>query len=144
MALVNPQLSPEAPNTRAWRAAEIPAANGQASAMGLARLYGALANGGELDGVRLMKPETIGRMTTAATSDGRKDMFLGFVDGWAMGMLLNKPGVYGAIPRAFGHSGWAARSAAPIRMRALPSAMSATRWPRISSAIRARRDCARR
>jgi CubicO group peptidase (beta-lactamase class C family) len=37
-ALVNPQLDPEICNSRAWRAAEIPAANGQTSAQGLARV----------------------------------------------------------------------------------------------------------
>src|SRR5258707_9233091 len=35
MALTNPAQSPTAPNRRDWRAAEIPAANGQASALGL-------------------------------------------------------------------------------------------------------------
>lgn len=106
MALTNPQQNPEAPNMRAWRAAEIPAANGQASAMGLARLYAALANGGALGGARILSPATIARMTAPATSDGRADMFLGFVDAWGMGMALNKPGIYGPNPRAFGHSGW--------------------------------------
>lgn len=106
MALVNPQQDPEAPNTRAWRAAEIPAANGQASAAGLARLYAALANGGTLDGVKLLSREAVARMTAPATSGGRQDMFLGFADFWGMGMALNTPGIYGPNPRAFGHSGW--------------------------------------
>jgi CubicO group peptidase (beta-lactamase class C family) len=97
---------PNAPNTRTWREAEIPAANGQANAMGLARLYAALACGGTLDGVTLMSPETVARMTTPATSGGRQDMFLGFVDSWGMGMAINTPGIYGPNPRAFGHSGW--------------------------------------
>jgi CubicO group peptidase (beta-lactamase class C family) len=106
MAVVNPELEPLVANVRAWRAAEIPAANGQASALGLARMYAALANGGTLDGTRLLKPETIAKMTTPATRDGRKDMFLGFTDSWGMGMALNTPGIYGPNPRAFGHSGW--------------------------------------
>ena len=106
MALTNPQQNPEAPNMRAWRAAEIPAANGQASAMGLARLYAALAGGGALDGTRILSADAVARMTRPATSDGRADMFLGFVDGWAMGILLNKPGIYGTNPHALGHSGW--------------------------------------
>ena len=33
-------------------------------------------------------------------------MFLGFTDCWAMGVLLNTPGIYGPNPKAFGHSGW--------------------------------------
>lgn len=106
MALVNPQQDPEAPNRRAWRAAEIPAANGQASAMGLARLYAALANGGTLDGARLLAPQSIVTLATPVTGSGRQDMFLGFVDSWGMGMAINRPGIYGPNPRAFGHSGW--------------------------------------
>jgi CubicO group peptidase (beta-lactamase class C family) len=106
MALANPQQDPERPNARAWRAAEIPAANGQASAMGLARLYAALSNGGALDGTHILSPGSIARMTAPATTDGRADMFLGFKDSWGMGMALNTPGIYGANPRAFGHSGW--------------------------------------
>jgi CubicO group peptidase (beta-lactamase class C family) len=106
MALTNPQQNASAPNTRAWRAAEIPAANGQASAMGLARMYAALANGGSLDGLKLLSREGIARMTTPATSDGRQDMLLGFIDCWGMGMALNTLGIYGSNVRAFGHSGW--------------------------------------
>ncbi len=106
MALVNPQQDPTAPNRRDWRAAEIPAANGQASAMGLARLYAALVGGGALEGRRILSPDVVARMTTPATSDGRRDMFLGFVDGWGMGMALNRPGIYGPNAGAFGHSGW--------------------------------------
>jgi CubicO group peptidase (beta-lactamase class C family) len=62
-ALYNPPdlILPGTANSRAWRAAEIPAANGHATARALARLYGALARGGELDGVRVLSRETIDR-----------------------------------------------------------------------------------
>ena len=106
MALTNPTQSPAAANTRAWRAAEIPAANGHASAMGLARLYAALVGGGALEGKRILSSEGVARLTAPATGSGRKDMFLGFVDCWAMGVALNTPGLYGPNPRAYGHSGW--------------------------------------
>ncbi|HVN01494.1 MAG TPA: serine hydrolase domain-containing protein [Caulobacteraceae bacterium] len=106
MAVVNPQQDAEAPNRRAWRAAEIPAANGQASAGGLARLYAALVGGGALDGTRILSQEGVARLTTPAAPPGRTDMFLGFTDSWGMGMALNTPGIYGPNPRAFGHSGW--------------------------------------
>jgi CubicO group peptidase (beta-lactamase class C family) len=46
-------------NSREWRAAEIPAANGHGTADGVARLYAALARGGELDGVRVLQPDTV-------------------------------------------------------------------------------------
>jgi CubicO group peptidase (beta-lactamase class C family) len=58
-AFNNPPGRAERVNTRAWRAAEIPAANGHGTAEALARIYGALARGGELGGVRLLEPESI-------------------------------------------------------------------------------------
>ena len=48
-------------NSREWRAAEIPAANGHATARSLARLYGVLARGGELDGVRVMSKDQVAK-----------------------------------------------------------------------------------
>ena len=60
-AFLNPPRAPDLVNARAWRAAEIPAANGHTSARGVARVYAALARGGELDGVRLLAPATIER-----------------------------------------------------------------------------------
>lgn len=105
-ALINPVAGPTAPNRRAWRAAELPAANGQASAQGLARLYAALAEGGVLEGARILSPEAVAQMTAPAAPLGRRDQFLGFVDCWAMGLMLNTPGLYGPNPDSFGHSGW--------------------------------------
>ncbi|MDQ0390249.1 serine hydrolase domain-containing protein [Labrys monachus] len=52
---------PLAMNTRSWRAAEIPAGNGIASARALALFYGCLARGGERDGIRILSPQTIGQ-----------------------------------------------------------------------------------
>lgn len=43
--------------------AAMPAVNGVFTARSLARMYGALACGGELDGVRIMQPETIDEMS---------------------------------------------------------------------------------
>ena len=51
-------------NTREWRAAEIPAANGHGTAESLARIYGTLASGGERGGVRLLEPASIERART--------------------------------------------------------------------------------
>jgi CubicO group peptidase (beta-lactamase class C family) len=103
-ALVNPQLEGEVCNARAWRAAEIPAANGQASAAGVARVYAALANKGVLDGQRLLKGETI--MTMTQRHSGRTDALLGFVDNWAMGLGFNQMNLLGPSPQTFGHGGW--------------------------------------
>ena len=59
-------------NSEAWRRAEIPAANGHSDAGSLARVYGALACGGELDGVKVLNPETIANATTEAVCRPRR------------------------------------------------------------------------
>ena len=43
--------------------AELPAANGVATARGLARMYGAIANGGQLDGTRFLSAELVAGLT---------------------------------------------------------------------------------
>lgn len=103
-ALANPLIDPLAPNDTAWRAAEIPSANGFATARGLARLYGALAKGGQLDGTRLVSPEIL----TAATEEQIRgvDAVLGVEASWGCGFLRNGNGVYGPNDSAYGHSGW--------------------------------------
>ena len=106
MAIANPQQDPTAPNRRAWREAQIPAANAQTNAVSLARLYASLASGGKGDVPKLLSSETIAAMTAPAAPAGRQDMFLGFKDSWGLGLALNTPGIYGPNPRAFGHSGW--------------------------------------
>ncbi|OBH66034.1 esterase [Mycobacterium colombiense] len=43
--------------------AEIPSANGVATARGLARMYGAIANGGEVDGIRFLSRDLVAGLT---------------------------------------------------------------------------------
>ena len=45
--------------TTDWRAAEIGAANGHGNARAVAHIQALVANGGELDGVKVLSPETI-------------------------------------------------------------------------------------
>jgi CubicO group peptidase (beta-lactamase class C family) len=59
-----PALMPGLVNKRAWRAAEIPGANGHSNAHSLARIYAPLANGGRAFGVRLLSNEAIERART--------------------------------------------------------------------------------
>jgi CubicO group peptidase (beta-lactamase class C family) len=103
-AVTNPDMAPILPNERAWRAAEIPAGNGQASARGLARLYAAMANGGSLDGVNLMRRETVEAMIAVQTE--RVDLLLGVAPRWGRGVTRNPIGLYGPHPETFGHAGW--------------------------------------
>lgn len=52
--LTSASLDATEPKTREWRAAEIPAAGGIGNARSMARIHSVLANGGALDGVRLL------------------------------------------------------------------------------------------
>jgi CubicO group peptidase (beta-lactamase class C family) len=104
MAMSNPELQPEQANTRAWRAAELPAMNMHATADGIARVFAALADNGELHSVRVVRPSSIAAL--AEVQSLRTDMLLGFEVHWARGVALNTTGVFGANPNAFGHTGW--------------------------------------
>ena len=60
-SLDNPpgMLDVDVVNSAAYRAAEIPAVNGHGTARAVARFYGGLAAGGELDGVGLLSPQAV-------------------------------------------------------------------------------------
>jgi CubicO group peptidase (beta-lactamase class C family) len=91
-------------NSRSWRAAEIPAANGHGDARSLARLYGALARGGEVDGVRVLSGEAIDRAIEEQAVG--VDAILGIPMRWGLGFGLTHPDrPLGPNPRAFGHAG---------------------------------------
>ena len=104
MAHNNPPWTFEDANTQAWREAEIPAGNGHTGARDLARVYGALALGGELDGVRLLSEGAIERARTLE-SEG-KDATIGIENRYALGFQLPSPALGDPRPAtAFGHSG---------------------------------------
>jgi CubicO group peptidase (beta-lactamase class C family) len=54
-----PAPAAEDANTPGWRRADIGAANGHGNARSVARVMSAVARGGEVDGVRLLGPDTI-------------------------------------------------------------------------------------
>ena len=103
-ALSNPPITQAIANTRAWRATEVPAANGQANARGVARAMAVLACGGALEGRRLLSESAV---ATAITEQcyGR-DIVLGPMR-WGLGfMLVSKDLPLSPNPRTFGHGGW--------------------------------------
>ena len=57
--LTGPLIDAAAANTAAWRQADIGAVNGHSNARAVARIQAVVANGGELEGVRLLSPDTI-------------------------------------------------------------------------------------
>src|ERR1700758_2835363 len=54
-----PPADAAAANTAAWRLADIGAANGHGNARSVARILSVISRGGEVGGVRLLRPETI-------------------------------------------------------------------------------------
>lgn len=102
-AFNNPPIL-QGPNTREWRAAEIPAANGHTSAWSLARIYTALASGGSLDGTRVLSAEAIDRAREQQVNG--PDRVLPFQTRLALGFFLaTELEPVGPNPRAFGHGG---------------------------------------
>lgn len=93
-------------NRAADRVAEIPASNGIGDARSLARLYGALAIGGELDAVRIVSEESIRRHSRERFNG--YDVIIRTEKRYALGYMLPTPAEpqYGPNPdRAFGHPG---------------------------------------
>jgi CubicO group peptidase (beta-lactamase class C family) len=92
-------------NSSSWRESEIASGNGHGNARGVARIYGAFARGGELDGVRLTRPASIEAMITE--QHNMTELMQDRPYHQALGILLNTPeAVYmGPNPRAFGHHG---------------------------------------
>ncbi|WP_419253776.1 serine hydrolase domain-containing protein [Caulobacter sp. ErkDOM-YI] len=104
-AFMTAWAAPSGRGTDEWRRVEIPSANGHATAPALARLMGALANGGVLDGKSLITPAGI-KAATAERIVGR-DLVLPYDISWGAGFMRNTPNFfYGPTAEAFGHSGW--------------------------------------
>jgi CubicO group peptidase (beta-lactamase class C family) len=100
-ALLNPSLTGDEANAREWRTAEIPAANGHGTALGLATVFGTLVDGSE----RLISAKTL---KAARTSNGRHtDVVLGLPLEFGLGFgLSGQEGHFGPNPAAFGHDGF--------------------------------------
>ncbi len=99
------RLSATAPNERDWRAAEMPAGNGQGDARSLAHMYGVLAHGGSADGRVLITPQ--GLAHAVAERFNGKDACSGTDTVFGAGFRINAIG-YGPHVGAgnFGHTGW--------------------------------------
>ncbi|MEV5174107.1 serine hydrolase domain-containing protein [Streptomyces flaveolus] len=108
-ALTNPLVGAAEANTPAWRAAEIPAANGHGTARAVAALYGVFAGRGSYGGRRILSPEAAERvregqgrcrdLVIGAGFEGETEVGLGL---WLSGPQRS----YGPNPRAFGHDGF--------------------------------------
>jgi CubicO group peptidase (beta-lactamase class C family) len=88
-----------------WRRAEIPAGNGHGNARAVARVYGALARGGEIDGVRVLSAEAIER-AIEEQDYGEDAVLVGLPMRVGLGFMLTCPEIpLGPNPRSFGHAG---------------------------------------
>jgi CubicO group peptidase (beta-lactamase class C family) len=90
-------------NRREVQQAAIPGSGGIMSARGLARMYAMLANGGELDGIRILSPAAIRRATELQSYE--LDEVYRVRVRRALGYRLGPDTGPGAGPTAFGHVG---------------------------------------
>lgn len=103
-ALANPPLDPLIANDPDWQAAQIPSANGYATARGIATLYESFV-AARRDPPRALVSVATLDAATAVRFEGT-DSVLGQPARWAAGFLRNSSGAYGPNEAAFGHSGW--------------------------------------
>jgi CubicO group peptidase (beta-lactamase class C family) len=84
-------------NTREWRGAEIPSANGHATALGVAKVYSGIING-------LLSTEMLARATSEASAGA--DFVLDRPSRFGLGFQLTQAErPLGPNPRSFGHFG---------------------------------------
>jgi CubicO group peptidase (beta-lactamase class C family) len=97
LAATNPPGMEELPvvNGAAWRAAEVPGVNGHATARGVARFFAGLANGGELDGVRLASESATAAMRREVMNG--PDLLFGKPVARGLGVLRSNDGGFGMI-----------------------------------------------
>jgi CubicO group peptidase (beta-lactamase class C family) len=88
-----------------YRRMEVPSTNGYATAEALARLFGAVAADGWLDGDQILSPAMIAELARERIRG--QDLVLPFVMSWGAGVMRNAPNYpWGPAEHSFGHSGW--------------------------------------
>jgi CubicO group peptidase (beta-lactamase class C family) len=104
-AFLTPWSQPGGRGQADWRRMEIPSATGHATAPALARLFGALAQDGWLDGETVLSPALIAEMARERIRG--QDLVLPFEISWAAGVMRNETlKVWGPGNATFGHAGW--------------------------------------
>lgn len=105
LARASPAIAPAVFNSPQWRQAELPASNGHGNARSLGRFYAILANGGEIDGKRLLSRKTLERATAVQHSIHELVMDRTYHQG--LGFLRSSPPIVPMGPHAtsFGHQG---------------------------------------
>jgi CubicO group peptidase (beta-lactamase class C family) len=91
-------------NARAVRACEMPSTNGHTNARALAKIYGALARGGAIDGVQLLSGESVARASEQQVS-GIECVSMAEMS-FGLGFALRRPDIDVPGPATFGHGGF--------------------------------------
>ncbi len=99
----------------------IPAANGMFTARSLAKMYGMMANGGEIDGVRLMSKERVRGI--GKVQSRTRDKVLAIPMHWRMG-FHRVFAVRAKVPGGFGHYGFGGSGACCDPKRNLSMALT--------------------
>ncbi|HEX4862447.1 MAG TPA: serine hydrolase, partial [Acidimicrobiales bacterium] len=103
--LTNPMLNGTEPRRSAWRRAEIPAANGHGNARAVALIQAAVANGGEVAGVKLLSSAGCERIFDEQING--TDLVLGVPLRLGIGYGLTSPDTpTGPNPRTCYWGGW--------------------------------------
>ena len=105
-AFLTKWASPSGRSSADWRRAEIPSANGHATAEALARLMAVIACDGELDGRTVLSRSAADALRRERIRGD--DLVLPFHLSWAAGLTRNDPAqrFFGPGPRTVGHYGW--------------------------------------
>lgn len=91
-------------NSTQFRNAQLPAVSGHGNARAIAKLYGALSLGGEMDGVRVIDGAALARATEMQWEDTEPVLTHNYRMG--LGFTLNSPDAFmGPNAAAFGHVG---------------------------------------
>jgi CubicO group peptidase (beta-lactamase class C family) len=120
-ALMAPGMEDLDFNSEEFRAASIPAANGMFTARSLARMYACLAQGGELDGVRLLSYDTLRRATEQQNRGAGRVIPISMR--WRMG-YHRVFAVRARVPGGFGHFGFGGSGAWADPQRQLAVALT--------------------
>jgi len=105
LAFLTKWASPEGRGSPEWRRAEIPSANGFATAAALARLMAAMACDGVVDGHAVLEPGTAAQ--AARERIVGPDLVLPRTMSWGAGFMRSAgSGLYGPGAQTIGHSGW--------------------------------------
>jgi CubicO group peptidase (beta-lactamase class C family) len=108
-------------NSDAFRASSIPAANGMFTARSLARMYACLAQGGELDGARLLSYETLRRATEEQNRGAGRVIPISMR--WRLGYHRSFA-LRARVPAGFGHFGFGGSGAFADPSRQLAVALT--------------------